>query len=112
MQRKDVAARIRALLAKAVEKGCTEAEAMAATLKARDLLDTYQLELSDVELEAEGVIQDTAEKAEARKTNVQWELGSAVADFCEVRCWFQGVTRGEKKICTFHGLRSDVEFAR
>jgi hypothetical protein len=112
MQRKDVATRIRALLSKTVENGCSEAEALAAALKARELLDAYQLELSDVELEAEGIIQDTAEKAEDRQTNVQWELGGAVADFCEVRGWFQSVPRGGKRICTFHGLRSDVEFAR
>jgi hypothetical protein len=112
MQRKDVAARIRALLAKTVDKGCSEHEAMAAALKARELLDRYQLELSDVELEADGVIQDTAEKAEQRKINVQWELGGAIADFCEVRVWYQSNPDGGKRICTFHGLRSDVEFAR
>lgn len=112
MQRKDVAARIRALLAKTVDKGCSEHEAMSAALKARELLERYQLELSDVELEAEGVIQDTAERAEQRKINVQWEIGGAVADFCEVRVWYQSSPDGGKRICTFHGLRSDVDFAR
>ena len=110
MQRKDVAERIRKLLSKTTERGCTEAEAMAAALKARELLNEYQLEMSDVELEAEGVVQENAEKPEERQVQVQWELGGAVSDFTETRCWFNGAR--ENKICTFHGLRSDVEFAR
>ena len=41
-----VKARIRALAAKTVERGCSEAEAMAAAAKVGELLDVYGLSMS------------------------------------------------------------------
>lgn len=40
-----IAARIRALLAKTTENGATDAEAMSAAEKARELMDRYQIDL-------------------------------------------------------------------
>ena len=42
--------RIQALRAKTMDNGCTEAEAMMAAAKVAELLDRYDLTLSDVEL--------------------------------------------------------------
>ena len=45
--------RIQALRAKTVENGCTEEEALSAAAKVADLLDQYDLSLTDVELREE-----------------------------------------------------------
>ena len=46
-------ARIQALRAKTIDNGCTEDEALTAAAKVAELLDRYDLSLSDVELRAE-----------------------------------------------------------
>jgi hypothetical protein len=111
MDRSEVAARVRALLAKTVERGCTEHEALAAATKAFELINKHQLDMSAIELESEGVIRGLAEKAETRKLNVQSRLVAAVAEFCEVRGWLETEQRGQHSRVMFFGLKSDVEFA-
>jgi uncharacterized protein DUF2786 len=90
---------------KTTSNGCTEAEALAAAMKARELIERYQINLTEVELEQEGVIRGLAEKAEARRFNVQRELCWTIGDFCEVQVWIHN------KRVVFFGLKSDVEFA-
>jgi hypothetical protein len=50
MNRTEIAGRIKGLLAKTVDNGCTESEALSAALKARELIEKHQLCLSEVEL--------------------------------------------------------------
>ncbi len=106
-----VASRIRALLAKTVDKGCTEAEAMTAATKAKELMDKYQIDLSDTELEEEGFKCGTTEGAEKRKFNVQRWIASAIAEYCEVRCWLKRDLSRRRMRYVFFGLSSDVELA-
>jgi hypothetical protein len=112
--KKAIALKIRALLAKTADRGCSEAEAIAAAAKAKELLDKYQIDLSEHELEEEGFVKGKAEKAQARRFNVQETLAHWIAKFCEVKVWHTfdsaGYRRKEKRI-VFFGLRSDVEFA-
>lgn len=123
-EREKVAVRIRALLAKTKENGCSEGEAMAAALKARELADKYQINLSETELEAEGVVQGTAEAPAARKFDLQPYLVGPIADFTDCRTWrttvyvtedgelADGPWNGEaEERWQFLGLQSDVEFA-
>jgi hypothetical protein len=108
--RKSIAARIRALLSKTVDKGCTEQEALAAAAKAKELMDRYQVDLSETELEDEGFAKGTAESAENRRFNAQDWIVNAIAAYCDVKCWRTQV--GSRKWrYVFFGLRSDVEFA-
>jgi Protein of unknown function (DUF2786) len=110
--RQEIAAKVRALLAKTVDTGCTEQEALAAAAKAKELMDRYQVDLSETELEDEGFVRGTAESPEQRKFNVQsWMIGGAIADYCEVKCWRQQADYRQKYRYVFFGLRSDVEFA-
>jgi len=111
MDRADLAARVRALLAKTVEQGCTEAEALAAATKAFELIHKYQLDMSAIELEAEGFMRGTAEKPRAKKFNAQWAMMMAVAEFCEVKTWVQSEPYKRGGRVVFFGLKSDVEFA-
>jgi hypothetical protein len=54
-----VKARIRALAARTVDRGCTEAEAIAAAQKVGELLEVYGLSMSEVELRQEACVQKT-----------------------------------------------------
>ena len=51
-ERERIAARIRALRAKTVENGCTEAEAMAAAKKLAQLLADYNMTMDEADLRA------------------------------------------------------------
>lgn len=114
MDKQTIAARIRALLAKTVENGATEAEAMAAAEKARELMDRYQIDAGVADLEAEEVIKAEGDyDVFAARLNIKSYLANSVAEFADCRNWtstrrgFNGTER--KQI--FFGLRSDVEFA-
>jgi hypothetical protein len=109
-----VAEKVRALLAKTVDNGCTEAEAMAAAMKAQALIEEYQINLSEHDLEEEGCIRGTAAKAKPSRFNIQQALGNAIAEFSDCKVWntFEGggYRRTDKRL-VFFGLRSDVELA-
>lgn len=113
-KRQSIAAKVRALLAKTVENGATEDEAIAAMEKAHELMARYQLSLTDAELEEEGTSRfttaahDVASHQVNRKLRTKIFLANAVSRYCDCKTWrSDGV---EEKI-NFFGLRSDAEFA-
>ena len=65
---------------------------MAAAAKAKELMDRYQVDLSETELEDEGFAKGATEFPERRKLNVQDLIGWDIARYCEVKAW---KTRGE-----------------
>lgn len=67
-----VIAKIRALMAKTVENGCTEEEAMAAAMKASALIDKYDIEYKDVH----------GEKSDITETKITAVTFSDVRYFC------------------------------
>lgn len=100
--------RIRALLAKTTENGCTEGEAMAAMEKARELMDRYQLDLGAVGIEEEGVIRAFAQRKAYRHMQIKDRIANAIASFCDCKVWLD---RDANRQITFLGLRSDAQFA-
>jgi uncharacterized protein DUF2786 len=100
-----VKARIRALAAKTVERGCSEAEAMAAAAKVGELLDVYGLSMSEVELREEACVQRRAAFAGPARTALRW-IYPALLRFCECRGW----TDGRQDFVLF-GLEPDVQMA-
>lgn len=106
--RKELAAKIRAILSKTEEQGCTEAEAAAAAAIAKELLDKYQFDMSELELEEEGCFQQTtANNLKRGHYDIKPRICFAIGRFCEVRSWVTGKTQDP----VFFGLQSDVEFA-
>jgi len=103
--RKKMLEKVKAILAKTMENGCTEGEAMAALAKARELMATY--EIDEKELNA-----FDQEKATIFKTAVQdpyeikYFLAKFVGKFTRCRAW-----AGKDKVVCFAGLESDVIFA-
>jgi hypothetical protein len=100
--------KILALMAKTVESGCTEDEAMAASEAVTRLLAKYQLSLSDLELRDSKCIdgkQDTARKGIGPIDSVI----TAIGYLCDVKVWrapgegaFGGI------VYHFFGLEHDV----
>lgn len=100
-----VKARIRALAARTVERGCSEAEAMAAAAKVGELLEVYGLSMSEVELREEACVQRSLTFADPRRTALNW-LFPALLRFTGCRGW----TVGRSEYVIF-GLEPDVQMA-
>jgi hypothetical protein len=99
-------ARIKALMAKTVEAGCTEAEALAFAEKARELIERYQIDLGVEEIKREGFITKAIDIVPLRFAFARRIL-LAINEFCEVRTWYMMFFRKIEIL----GLRSDAEFA-
>jgi hypothetical protein len=102
-------ARIQGLLAKTTDNGCTEGEALSAAAKVAELLNRYDLSLTDVEIR-----DASCERLEYEThRNKRIPLGDcigAIANFCDCRVWREKSPTGNARYI-FFGLRSDVEAA-
>jgi hypothetical protein len=97
--------KIRALLSKTVERGCTEEEYLAAFAKARALMDAFEITDADLKLaKEEGVI--LRKDSSKDPHHIKWAMTGAVAGFCDCRSWRE--PGGE---IVFLGLASDTQFA-
>jgi hypothetical protein len=98
--------KIRALLSKTTEHGCTEEEALAALAKARALMDTYEITEADLQLtKEEGVVLRRA-MTDIDPHRIKWSMSLAVAKFCDCKVW-----RDRDGKLVFLGLASDAQFA-
>jgi hypothetical protein len=106
INRDKLLAKVRALMAKTMENGCSEHEAMAALAKARGMIDAY--EISDEELkltkEEKAVFADSTSKLD--KHGIRNGMAMAIARFTGCEVW-----RNSNGGLTFCGLRSDADFA-
>jgi hypothetical protein len=107
-QREGLLDKIRGLLTKTIDNGCTEAEALTALDKARAMMDAYCVSESELSLTKE-------EKAVLRREppgtkdphRIKWHLLSSVARFCGCQGW----RKTHERILVFCGLPSDAQFA-
>ena len=101
--------RIQALRAKTIDNGCTEGEALSAAAKVAELLDRYDLSLTDVEIRAAPCERREFETHRKKRIPLDDCIG-AVANFCDCRVWRERNQAGEARY-VFFGLRSDIEVA-
>ncbi|MBE7220654.1 MAG: DUF2786 domain-containing protein, partial [Caulobacteraceae bacterium] len=73
-------------MAKTVENGCTEAEALAAAGKVADLLDRHALTMDDVAVRASPCERVVFASRHRKRVPLDEALG-AVADICDCRIW-------------------------
>lgn len=108
--RESIAARCRALAAKTVENGCTEAEALAAAELLAKLLAKHNLTFDEVQMRASPFTKHEERHADPTGERL-WKIAAAVAHLCDVRYW---VSRpGEFPIeVTFFGFDHEVQVAR
>jgi hypothetical protein len=98
--------KIKALLNKTTDNGCTEAEMMAALAMARALMDDYEVTDADLHEAAEDKATISGEEPSARDPlDIKNGLCQAVAAFCDCRAWV------DVEAVQFCGLRVDVELA-
>jgi len=110
IERESVLNKIRALLAKTMENGCSEAEALAALGKAQAMRDAYAVTEAELNLTKE-------EKAILRREppgtkdphRIKWFLVGAVSKFCNCEGWRR--RRDDGGGIVFCGLPSDAQFA-
>lgn len=98
--------KVRALLAKTLDNGCTEEEASAALGKAQAMIDAYEISESELELtkKEKAILQRMAPDPNDPR-GIRDFLCVGVAAFTGTRVW------GRKNEINFCGLPADVEFA-
>ncbi len=101
--------RIQALRAKTIDNGCTEDEALSAAAKVAELLDRYDLSLTDVEMREAPCERLEYETWRKKRIPIDGVVG-AVAHFCDCRVWREKNQTGESRY-VFFGLRSDIAVA-
>lgn len=103
--RKKLLERVKAILAKTMANGCTEAEAMAALAKARELMATY--EIDEKELDAFSKEKTTTFKTENRDPyDIKRNLCVNVGKFTRCKAY-----RDRDNVINFAGKESDIVFA-
>ena len=100
-------ARIQGLRAKTTDNGCTEAEALLAAAKVAELLDRYDLSLTDVEVRGAPCAQRAYETSRKKRVPLDDCIG-AIADLCDCRVWREKTRAGTTRY-VFFGLCSDIE---
>jgi len=101
--------RIQGLRAKTTDNGCTEAEALLAAAKVAELLDRYDLSLTDVEIRDAPCGRSEYETHRKKRIPLDDCIG-AIANFCDCRVWREKNQAGEARY-VFFGLRPDIEVA-
>ena len=115
IERPDLAAldklksRIQGLRSKTIDNGCTEGEALLAAAKVAELLNHYDLSLTDVEIRDAPCERREYETHRKKRIPLDYCIG-AIASFCDCRVWREKESAGNAR-SIFFGFRSDIEVA-
>jgi hypothetical protein len=101
-QRESQLGRIRALMAKTIENGCTEAEAAAAAAMVDALMAKYEIDLDEVAMRKQEIIQASVNGGEHPVVMA----ANAIATFTDCRVWLIG-----GKLIKYLGFAIDTEIA-
>jgi hypothetical protein len=113
--RKSIVNKLRALRAKTVENGCTEAEAMSAAEKVEQLLAQYAVsrdELDERSFQEAAYIKANFKRDHRLRHKSIWLAVGNIASLCECRAWFPHETGGHSgSDVVYYGEEQDVELA-
>src|SRR3954447_21848782 len=101
--------RIQGLRSKTTDNGCTEAEALLAAAKVAELLDRYDLSLTDIEIRDGQCELRHYETRRKKRIPLDACIGD-IANFCDCRVWREKSPSGNARY-VFFGLRADIEAA-
>lgn len=107
-RRERIAATIRALRAKTVENGCTEAEAMSAAEKLASLLAQHNMTLDEAEMR-ESPFQQHRKVYTDWVGERLWKIADGIAHMTGVRYWAN--RPGDRSSIDFFGFAHEVEIA-
>lgn len=108
--REKIAGRIRALLAKTVENGCTEEEALSAAAMAADMLRRYNLTVDEVELRASPFGRHSERHEDAVGERL-WKPAAGIAELTGVKFWTSSAGVYPIEV-SFFGFQHEVDVAR
>src|SRR4051794_41887668 len=97
--------RIQGLRSKTTDNGCTEAEALSAAAKIAELLDRYDLSLTDVEIRHAQCEQRHYQTRRKKRIPLD-DCIDGSANFCDCRVWREKSQVGNARY-VFFGLPSD-----
>jgi hypothetical protein len=109
-EREKIAARIRALLSKTVENGCTEAEAISAAEKVAEMLAAYNLTVDEVQMRASPFDRHTERHEDAVGERL-WKVARAVAHLTGAQYWSSQSGVAPASI-DFFGFAHEVDIAK
>jgi hypothetical protein len=106
--RNSIIEKIKALLAKTKENGCTEAEELAALDKARTMMDAYDITDEELQIAKDEAAILHADPPDLKDPHgIKWRLVYGVSLFCGVQIYRSHHETGLKCI----GMPSEVQFA-
>lgn len=100
---------IEGLRAKTLANGCTEAEALLAAAKVAELLDRYDLSLTDIEIRSRQCERRIYKDTRNKRVPIG-ECVGAIAAFCNCRVWRE-ITADKALRYVFFGLPADIDAA-
>ena len=108
-----VKARILALSLKTVSNGCSEAEANSAMEKVGELLQVYNLNMSEIEMKDERFVTISISFNGLSKDKMKWVV-CAIAAFCDCKVWFDKGSKVRKtnSAYSFFGMEPDTEMVK
>lgn len=84
-----VKARIKALLDRTVQNGCTEQEALVAAGLVGKLLEQYSLTMSEIDVREEKCVTVEVYTDSAHRDEM-WHVAFTIGEFCGCKVWFRG----------------------
>jgi hypothetical protein len=110
MNREKIIEKIKALLNKTVDNGCSEEEMGTALDKARAWMDAHEITEDELRLtKAEEAVLRSEPPDSLDPHNIKFHLMGPVARFCNCRAWQK--RRRDTKVVEFCGLQSDARLA-
>ena len=120
-KKQTVAKKIRALLAKTTDAGCTEQEALNAAALAAKLQADYDIDLTAAEVQEEGFDTVEIEWQSEQRQFIQYKIAVVISKFTSTQCWTiepsnhigrgKRTKKGAYKL-VYYGFASDVIFAQ
>lgn len=107
INREAIAAKIRALQAKTIANGATEAEAMAAVFMAQKLIDKYQITMTEHEVKQEGFVHCEFNSHENYENWFSHGVCNALCELTNTKALYFG-----RSVIRFYGYQSDIDFVK
>ena len=106
-KRNSILVKIKSLLTKTTENGCTEAEALSAAEMVGKLMNDYDLTMSDLEFQSEEFV-ELKISTKSKVASYMHNIVSAIASYTDCMLYFK---RADVITYTFFGSKKDTQIA-
>lgn len=103
--------KVRAIMNRTTQNGCTEAEAMEALQKAQQLMAAYEIDEAELGATAQSEAAAILKRRGEDYFDIRKRLGAGVAKFTRTKIWMSGGHSAYDREFQFCGLESEAEFA-